>query len=136
LSALLLAHRQRPRLLGLVKQEERWGIAVHGKWVGDLLPLMDEFMVSRGWFPCRRVQGGLTATQLLEALAVIGIVALFDRQAVMTERFFVQLRRDVEEQEIGVLLAPLVDAFEKLVVVRGAEPPYSEVVSEPVSRLN
>jgi hypothetical protein len=66
----------------------------------------------------------------------VGIVAQFERQAVMTERFFVQLRRDVEEQEVGGLLAPLVDAFEQFVLQRGEEPPYSEVVGQPEGECN
>ena len=131
LSALLLAHRQRPRLLALVKRPEGWCVALHGRSVGRLLEFMDGFMLSRGWCPCRRAQGGLRAGALLEALAEVGIVAQFERQAVMTERFFVQLRRDVEEQEVGALLAPLVDAFEQFVLQRGEELPYSEVVRQP-----
>lgn len=128
LCALLLAHRQRPSLMGLVNQAEGWSVVHHGRPVGRLLSLMDEFMTARGWYPSRRIQGGLSAHRLLEAMEGVGIVALLDGQAVMTERFFVQIRRDVEEQEIGVLLAPLVDALEQFVVQRGVEPPYSEVV--------
>lgn len=130
LCALLLAHRQRPSLMGLVHQTEGWCVVHHGRPVGRLLSLMDEFMVGRGWYPSRRIQRGLSAHGLLEAMAGVGIVALFDGQAVMTERFFVQIRRDVEEQEVGVLLAPLVDALEQFVVQRAVQPPYSEVVGQ------
>ena len=130
LCSLLLAHRQRPNLMGLVNQPEGWCVLHHGRPVGRLLSLLDEFMSARGWHPSRRIQGGLSAHRLLEAMEGVGIVALFEGQAVMTERFFVQIRRDVEEQEVGALLAPLVDALEQFVVQRGLEPPYSEVVGQ------
>ncbi|MCA9568355.1 MAG: hypothetical protein KC656_10950, partial [Myxococcales bacterium] len=111
-AALLLVHRQQPHQLVVHRSKGRWRVRWGEEVRGPLLPFLDAFGLARGWVVARRPAGGLPDAALLDALEALGVVSVFGRQAVLSERFFGQLRTAPEESEVHARLAPLASALE------------------------
>jgi hypothetical protein len=80
---------------------------------GALLDVLDEVAMQRGWWACRRPDGGLPAPVLVAVLEAIGIAAVLGRRLVLDERLFVHLDHEPEELEVAERLRPLTEAVEQ-----------------------
>lgn len=111
-TAILLAHRQHPHQLVVHRSDGRWRVVWGKDSRGPLLPFLDAFGRTRGWVVARRPAGGLPDAALFDALEALGIVSVLGRQAVLSEKFFGQLRTAPEESEVHARLLPLAAALE------------------------
>jgi hypothetical protein len=114
--ALLLVHRQQPHRLVVHRSGGRWRVKWDGDPRGQVLPFLDDLARSLGWVVCRRAQGGLPDSALFDGLEAVGIASVIGRQAVLSERFFGQLRDAPDELEVHALLGPLAEAVEGFLV--------------------
>lgn len=112
LTAVLLVHRQRPNRLVLHRSRGRWRLRWDDAPAGPILPFLDAFGLSRGWVVSRRASGGLPDASLFDGLEALGILSVFGHQAVLSEKFFGQLRTAPEESEVHARLLPLAHALE------------------------
>ena len=110
--ALLLIHRGQPENLRVHRSRGRWRVRWKKRNIGALLQVMDRFAARRGYTVLRRPKGGLPDAALLDMLESVGIASTLGKQAVLSERFFGQLREAPEESEVFALLRPLVQTFE------------------------
>ena len=111
-TALLLAHRQQPHRLVIHRTGGQWKVRWDGVDRGSFLGSLDAFALQQGWIPLRRPTGGLPDGALFDTLESVGIASTFGRQAVLSERFFSQLRSEPEESELQGLLGPLAQRLE------------------------
>ncbi|MEZ4321182.1 MAG: hypothetical protein R3F61_27150 [Myxococcota bacterium] len=111
-AALLLTHRRHPHRLIVHRHQGRWAVRFGPRVLGPVLGLFDDFARSRGWAVVRRVSGGLPDGALFDALEALGIASTFGKQAVLSEKFFAQLRSAPEESELHARMAPLVSELE------------------------
>jgi hypothetical protein len=110
-AAIALLHRGDPQGPSIMRRNEGWAVDIGPRSVGSLLPVLDAFAASRGWVACRRLDGGLTATDLLLALDATGVLTVLDRRALLAERFFSRMRTDAEQMEVHNQLRPLAEAL-------------------------
>lgn len=107
--ALLAGHRADPRL-ELVRRDAGWVVQHRRRAHGPLLEVLDELATRRGWIPCRRARGGLSAADLVDVLVAAGLAVVIGARAVMDEAFFRALRDEPEEGELRDALDGLRDA--------------------------
>lgn len=111
--ALLLAHRLSPQGLALRSRGGQWVVRRGYGYLGPVLPLLDRFARQRGWVVARRPRGGLGAHALVRALEHVGLAEAAGPYAVLSERFFGQLRAEAEEMELHEHLRGLAEALEE-----------------------
>ena len=111
-AALLLTHRRHPHQLVVHRHQGRWVVRFGSRSLGPVLELFDDFGRSLGWSVVRRLSGGLPDAALFDTLEAVGIASTFGKQAVLSEKFFAQLRSAPEESELHGRMAPLVSALE------------------------
>ena len=107
-TALLLLHRREPA------RALKWRRGGFGLRLGDdtvdLLDVIDGFAASRGWIVSRR-RRGLGSGALVAVLEAAGVATATGDFAVLSERFFAQLRTDPEEGPLHDRLSALCDAM-------------------------
>jgi hypothetical protein len=112
LAALMLLQRQYFEFLSVSRSADGWEVRWRSERIGGLLEVLETFGTSRGWVVCRHSGGGLRTADFVEAMEVLGITNQVGRHLVLAERFFVQLVREVEEQEVYARLRPLAAVME------------------------
>lgn len=110
-TALLLLHRRQPGELDVVARRGGWRVRRRDEDVGDLLEVADAFGRDRGWSVVRRRQGGLSSAHLVATLEAVGVATVLAARVVLAERFFAQMRAEVEEAEVGRRLDGLAEAL-------------------------
>jgi len=111
-AALLWLHRLAPGKVEVREDTKGWRVRLGRRDRGALLDVLDEVATRRGWWACRRLDGGLPAPVLVAVLEAIGIVSVVGRRMVLDERLFVHLDTEPEEQEVAERLRPLAEAVE------------------------
>ena len=112
IAAILLVHRQRPDGFRLVRAADGWNVWAGREALGNVLDVLDGFGAQRGWAVARRASGGLQSDVLMLALEALGIAYVSNKQAVLDEHFFAQLRDQPEELELLELLQPMAAVLE------------------------
>jgi hypothetical protein len=107
-TALLLLHRRDPSH-AIRSRRGGYGFRM-GEDTIDLLDAIDAFAHSRGWLVSRR-RRGLSSGALVAVLEAVGVVVPSGDLAVLSERFFAQLRSDPDEQALYERLLALCDAL-------------------------
>ncbi len=110
-AALLLLHRSAPQRFELLVRRSSFDLRVDENHLGEMLDILDGFAYHRGWTPCRRRQGTLRSSALLQVLESLGIASRVGPRAVLAERFFVQLRTEPDEIEVHRRLQALAEAL-------------------------
>jgi len=110
LAAVLWLHRLGPGAVEVREERTGWRVRVHRRDLGPVLRVLDRVAESRGWHPCRRVDGGLPAGVLVAIAEVVGIAAVVGKRLVLAERLFYQLDTEPEELEVAARLRPMAEA--------------------------
>jgi hypothetical protein len=125
-AALLWLHRLAPGKVEVREEKEGWRVRLGRQDRGGLLEVLDEVAEARGWWACRRPEGGLPAAVLVAVLEAIGIAAVVGRRLVLDERLFVHLDTEPEELEVAERLRPLAEAVEEVLEARQLEEPEEQ----------
>ncbi len=120
-AALLWLHRLAPGKVEVREEKRGWRVRYGRRDRGALLDVLDDVAVRRGWWACRRPEGGLPAPVLAAVLEAIGIAAVLGRRLVLDERLFVHLDHEPEEQEVAERLRPLTEAVEEALEGHGSD---------------
>ncbi|MCB9762452.1 MAG: hypothetical protein H6739_21825 [Alphaproteobacteria bacterium] len=112
LTGLLLLHRRTEWGMRLVLTDGVLELVKGRKVVGEALFLLDEFAAEQGWLVARRPRVGVTGGQLAGIMEGLGIATRVGATLVLEEDFFVRLRADAEDREVGDDLVPLADRLQ------------------------
>jgi len=120
-AALLFLHRLAPGKIEVREDPSGWRVRLGRGDRGALLSVLDEVAAHRGWWACRRPEGGLSAPVLVAVLEALGVVTVVGRRLVLAERLFVQLDSEPEEMEVAERLRPLAEALEEVLEMHEPE---------------
>jgi hypothetical protein len=111
-AAVLWLHRLDPGVVEVREDKRGWRLRHRRRDLGELLAVLDEVALARGWLPCRRREGGVPPAVLVAVLEVMGIASTVGSRLVLAERLFQQLDHEPEELEVAERLRPLAEAVE------------------------
>ena len=119
-AGLLWLHRWSPGEVEVRLGPKGWRVWIRRRDRGALLDVLDGIAQQRGWWACRRTEGGLPATVLVALLEAVGVALVVGRRLVLDERLFVHLDTEPEELEVAERLRPLAEAIDEALEELGA----------------